>query len=466
MFVGVLLFAAARAGAVPTKPAKTDNEPIIVTGERVKRSLKETQSSVAVFRKQDLDAMAAPDRIQDVLALVPNLLITGRRDTPTIRGQNSVGELIGLPAFLGGARPRTVMQIDGRTVTFNEFANSSEGLWDVNRVEVFRSPQTTTQGVNSIAGAIFIQTADPTYNFEGRARAIGGELRRRQLSAMASAPLIDDQLAFRVAGDLYRSLSANKLSGPVEGVDLNNDRYGLVRAKLLAEPHALPGLRVLLTVSHVKSQLPQVVGARAPYHERRDDDYEAGYFKARVNSATALITYRISPPLEWRTTLAWGDTRFRRLAPQGLGQTHINGRDRSLESILEWKPDGPVSIVGGVSLQAMDLDQFIDLTVTPLGTGSFNDHQPSSGVFGEMTWRPAQRLWLTGGLRYQMDRKRRTGLLTTDPELPIDYDKTDHGTASCRVAPMSATGRKRTLADPPALITEPLPKWQRAALEW
>src|SRR6185369_1589258 len=185
-------------------------------------------------------------------------------------------------------------------------------------------------------------------------------------------------------------------------------------------------LRVLLTVSHVKSQLPQVVGARAPYHERRDDDYEAGYFKARVNSATALITYRISPPLEWRTTPAWGDTRFRRLAPQGLGQTHINGRDRSLESILEWKPDGPVSIVGGVSLQAMDLDQFIDLTVTPLGTGSFNDHQPSSGVFGEMTWRPAQRLWLTGGLRYQMDRKRRTGLLTTDPELPIDYDKTDH----------------------------------------
>ena len=427
MLWGVLLIAVPSAPAEVSNSAKEiETDEIIVNGERVKRSLKETQSSVAVFRKQDLESMAAPDRIQDVLAQVPNVLITGRRDTPVIRGQNSVGELIGLPAFLGGARPRTVMQIDGRTVTFNEFANSSEGLWDIDRVEVFRSPQTTTQGVNSIAGAVFIQTADPTYRFESRARAIGGELKRRQLSAMASGPLVDDQLAFRVAGDLYRSRSANELSGPVEGVDLNDDRYGLVRAKLLAEPHALPGLRVLLTVSHVKSQLPQAVGTRAPYHERRDDDYEAGYFKARVDSATALISYRITPPLEWRTTFAWGDTRFRRLAPQGLGQTHINGRDQSFESILEWKPYGPVSMVGGISFQAMDLDQSIDLTATPLGTGSFKDHQPSKGIFGEMTWHPAQRLWLTGGLRYQSDRKRRTGLLTTDPELPIDYDKADH----------------------------------------
>jgi iron complex outermembrane receptor protein len=88
----------------------------------------------------------------------------------------------GLPAFLGGARPRTVVQIDGRTVTFNEFAFSPEGLWDVDHVEVFRSPQTTTQGVNSIAGAIFIHTAEPTFRFEARARAIAGELGRRPTS--------------------------------------------------------------------------------------------------------------------------------------------------------------------------------------------------------------------------------------------------------------------------------------------
>ena len=84
-----------------------------------------------------------------------------------IRGQISAGVLSGLPAFLGGARPRTVVQIDGRTITFNEFQNSAEGPWDVDRVEIFRSPQTTTQGVNSDRRAIFIHTADPTFNWEG-----------------------------------------------------------------------------------------------------------------------------------------------------------------------------------------------------------------------------------------------------------------------------------------------------------
>jgi len=192
MLWGVLLIAVPSAPAEVSNSAKEiETDEIIVNGERVKRSLKETQSSVAVFRKQDLESMAAPDRIQDVLAQVPNVLITGRRDTPVIRGQNSVGELIGLPAFLGGARPRTVMQIDGRTVTFNEFANSSEGLWDIDRVEVFRSPQTTTQGVNSIAGAVFIQTADPTYRF------------------VAS----DDPLQFLQLGQRF-------LGGTIEGVEI------------------------------------------------------------------------------------------------------------------------------------------------------------------------------------------------------------------------------------------------------
>src|SRR5256885_2945160 len=195
----------ALAAAAPPGEPPDSADTIIVTGERAKRSLKDTAASVAVFTKRDIDRLAAPDRIQNLLAMVPNVLVPTSRDAPTIRGQNSVGVLQGLPAFLGGARPRTALQIDGRTVTFNELVNNTEGLWDVDHVEVFRTPQTTTQGANSIAGAIFIHTAEPTYDFEGRARLIGGEFRRRQVSAAASGPLIADQVAFRIAADSYRS---------------------------------------------------------------------------------------------------------------------------------------------------------------------------------------------------------------------------------------------------------------------
>ena len=342
-----------------------------------------------------------------------------------IRGQISAGVLSGLPAFLGGARPRTVVQIDGRTITFNEFQNSAEGLWDVDRVEIFRSPQTTTQGVNSIAGAIFIHTADPTFNWEGRARLIGGELGRRQASAVVSGPLAGDQIAFRIAGDVYRERSSNRMEGPVVGVvDLNDDHYATLRGKLLAQPNAVPGLKLMLTYVHSHSQAPQTETARPPIRKRRDDNYIFGYFKADVDLLTAIGTYRIADGVEWRTTLSRGKEHFQRFAPQGFGQNQIRGRDGSVESVVDWKSGETLSGVAGVSWQELELHQFIDLSESPLGTGTFDDRQVSRGLFGEVTWRPASRLSLTWGARYQADGKHRVGLLT-GPDLPLDYDKTN-----------------------------------------
>jgi len=68
----------------------------------------------------------------------------------------------------------------------------------------------------------------------------------------------------------------------------------------------------------------------------------------------------------------------------------------------------------------------IDLTAAKLGTGSFNDRQRSFGVFGDVTWHPAERLTLTTGARYQSDGKKRNGLLHSTQDLPLDYDKTSH----------------------------------------
>jgi outer membrane receptor protein involved in Fe transport len=423
---GVFLIAAAQAAAAvqPNSPAEPPGE-IVVTGERVKRSLKDTPSSVAVFDKDAIERTAAADRIGQILALVPNLLVPTSRDTPVIRGQIGTGVLGGLPAFLGGARPRTVMQIDGRTATFNEFVNSTTGLWDVDRVEVFRSPQTTTQGANSIAGAIFIHTADPTYDFEGRARLIGGNWRRRQASAVMSGPIIGDQLAFRLSGDVYRSHSSTTMEGPVVGIaNLNIDRYWTTRAKLLAAPRGIPGLKLLTTYAHTYAQAPQGELAKAPFRERHDDNYIFGYFKSDVDSVTSVATYPLGPVLGWRTTLSWGKSQFRRFAPQGFGQTQIHAHDASAETVLEWKPAGPISAVAGASFQQLRLNQFINLEFADLGTGSFKDRQRSAGLFGEVTWHPAERLSLTAGARYQSDGKRRIGVLRMTPDLPLDYDKT------------------------------------------
>jgi outer membrane receptor protein involved in Fe transport len=93
-----------------------------------------------------------------------------------------------------------------------------------------------------------------------------------------------------------------------------------------------------------------------------------------------------------------------------------------VESLVDWKAGSALSGVAGMSWQELDLHQFIDLTESPLGIGTFDDRQISRGLFGEVTWRPAPRLSLIGGARYQVDSKRRIGLLT-GPDLPLDYDK-------------------------------------------
>lgn len=165
------------------------DEDIIVAGERVTRSLRETSSSVEVFTSKVLETAPGADRLDEILELVPNVTFGTGSLGPTIRGQDSTGSLQDLPAFLGGNRPRVTLQVDGRAVGFNEFVFGVAPIWDVRQIEVFRSPQTTTQGRNSIAGAIFVKTNDPTYQWEAAARAIAGDLDTRQLSGVLSGPL-------------------------------------------------------------------------------------------------------------------------------------------------------------------------------------------------------------------------------------------------------------------------------------
>ena len=116
-----------------------DGQAIIVTGERVQRSLKETASSVAVVDEAAIEASGA-DRVEDVLAAIPNVQLGSGSEGPAIRGLDTTGPLAALPAFLGGNRPRTTFIVDGRPVTYSEFVFGAFPVWDVKRIEVFRSP--------------------------------------------------------------------------------------------------------------------------------------------------------------------------------------------------------------------------------------------------------------------------------------------------------------------------------------
>jgi outer membrane receptor protein involved in Fe transport len=396
---------------------------VIVTGERTPRSLRETPSSVAVVTARDVDAMASPDRIDQVLEMIPNVQMSSGGEGPTIRGQDTTGASRDLYAFLGGNRPRTTLIVDGRPVSFNEFIFGAAPLWDVSRIEVFRSPQTTTQGQNSIAGAIFVVTEDPSATPEYRARAIVGNSHTRQLSAAASGPLADG-VAYRVAGDLRLSPPSSIIGENAVGGHPNRDRYGLLRLKLLATPASLPDSKFELAYTHNSSQAPQIEGVSPPFKKRRNPGATYGTFRIGTDSLTASARHQLRSDLVLNALVTAGTSGVERFAPPGLGQVKLANNDIFAEATANWSPAGPLQVIGGVSLSRRKLRQYINLSVLA-GEGRFRDEQAATGVFGEATFALLPRTSLTAGLRYQRDAQRRTGALgTRSSSIPLDYAKT------------------------------------------
>lgn len=363
------------------------------------------------------------DRLDQLLDLIPNVTLGPSNLGPAIRGQDTTGALQDLPAFLGGNRPRATLQVDGRAVGHNEFVFGATPVWDVERIEVFRSPQTTTQGRNSIAGAIFVETKDPTYRWDIGARAIAGNLDTRQLSGVVSGPLVGEQVAIRIAGDLRRGRTSTRITDRMPGANPNRDDFGVIRLKLLAEPEALPGARLEVAYAHSESASNRPGLVRPPFDERRDPFPLYGVLSTNVDAVTGSLAFDLSDALRSVTTVSFGDGHIKRFPPPGLGRTNTDTIDYSVESIVQWKPEGPVRMVGGIHYLKQRLVQFIDLTAV-IGTGEFDDHQHSLGLFGEATFRATPRLSITGGLRYQRDSQRRQGELGTPAFLlPVDFDE-------------------------------------------
>lgn len=378
-----IMLLSSSVAATALEEART--QEIVVTGERIARSEHETAASVAVVDRAQIDAAAGADRIEQLLQQVPNVQLGSGGEGPTIRGQDSTGAVRDLPAFLSGTRPRTTVTVDGRSISYYELAFWLTSLADVARVEVFRSPQTMTQGRNAIGGAIFVETGAPTFDWQGSLRLTAGTSETREVAAVISGPLVPDQLALRVSVDLRRSRTASQISSTAVNVDPNRDDSDEVRLKLLARPAAFPGISLELALAHGHSQMPQIEGINPPFTARRNPIAGYGIFQITVDSLTGRLTYRLNPSLEARLTVSLGRAAVHRRAPPGLGEADIHARDLSFEPVVSWEPSNSVRLVTGLNYTRSTLAQAISLTAFPpvQGAGEFADAQDSLGLFGE-----------------------------------------------------------------------------------
>jgi iron complex outermembrane recepter protein len=432
------------------------SEDIVVTGEKSNRTLQDTPSSVVVvtsdsIRNQNLNS------VYDVLERTPNLSVNGRRDSFSIRGIDAFN------VSGGGDGALASVYLDGAVMPRAALVTGPLDLYDIARVEVFRGPQSTVQGRNALAGAVIIRTTDPTFEWTGRARVLmtdkPGE---RRLGAALGGPIIDDQLAFRVSGEVVRA--DGLIFNTTTNQDADRRASETVRAKLLFTPDAIPGLRIVGTYMHDRHKRGTMYSEFDPPFDRRDR-YASEDVMARQSTKTDIGTievgYDLGAGISLNAVTNYSETLYRSLAdpdrnPDPGQESRITDPEQTFQQEVRLNLDlGWVQgLVGGYYLRSDNRDYFFEATQSLQLTRLGVDRQllamglPQSTVntvlalyggvapirnslsqpkliknyagFTDLTFPLTSRLKLRAGLRYDHERQTRgsTQTVVVDRELP------------------------------------------------
>lgn len=415
------LIALACAVSAPTaaQDASVDDGPIeevIVTGEKRSRSLQDTQSSVSVISAEELASTYTPD-FDELILRIPNVNNAFGDAGFAVRGVAQNGVTAGLNTISSNLT-LTINVDDIPLATTQQNLLSPTGAWDLSRVEVFRGPQSTIQGRNSLAGAILLYSKDPTEEFTGDAQAVYGEFGTRQYSAAVGGALIPDVLSFRASYDHQESdgftFNSTLDSDTVAG---NNDE--LARLKLLFKPADNFSVKLTGIYSDAKGTVFQgfeldtfqETGERVNVLDNPQRRFDESYlFGARA---------------EWDVNENWTLTSITSYADSESGRTQdgdgtpqpiaVFTQDNTIESFTqEFRAsfDNGKGISGVFGGFYADIDartdvvgsfpgDFFGIPGTLVSIVNVNDEATENyAAFGEIEWQATEKLRFLVGLRY------------------------------------------------------------------
>jgi outer membrane receptor protein involved in Fe transport len=204
--------------------AETAVEQVIITGDKLKRTEIDSSASVGSRNRRQI-AESGNNTIEEVVAQMANV---GTGEGLSIRG-------IGLTGPTGGGGRTITVVVDG--VAQDGFGQdiANMAVWDADRLEVLRGPQSTNQGRNSLAGAVVMKTRDPSDVADFSYRASAGNQHARRVALAGGGAIVDQVLAARVTFEQRRR------DGDVYNPTRDDRRFNLddghtLRAKLRVTP--------------------------------------------------------------------------------------------------------------------------------------------------------------------------------------------------------------------------------------
>ena len=178
-----------------------DDDPldeITVTADYRERPATEVPASISIL---DADTVAgrATQHFEELVTQLANLNWSGdghRARYIQIRG---VGELA---QYQGAPNPSIGFVVDD--IDFSGIGTIAT-LWDIERIEVLRGPQGTRYGANALAGLIYIQSAFPTEDFEGKLQVLAGGDDALGGGVAFGGPIGDSGAGYRISAHHYRA---------------------------------------------------------------------------------------------------------------------------------------------------------------------------------------------------------------------------------------------------------------------
>jgi len=469
------------AAAQVAEPSQLDE--VIVTAQLREQSATEVPFALTAWSGDALENLGVQD-FEELSAFTPGLLVQNQ-------SPNNPGFVMrGITSDSGEAtsEPRVSVYQDG--VSISKSRGSYVELFDIERVEIAKGPQSTLYGRGALIGAInVIQNKADIDAFDAAGRLAFGNFDYVMTELMVNAP-INDMLALRFATRLKsRDGYLDNLLG---GDDYNGFRTYAYRLGLAYQP--TDAFRYDVIVNYQTDEAPGtsfkamayspadpntgvVLGGRAPWEGAAltpGGSFDNGQFLGldrTVQGITGIGRYDLSDSVTLTSTTAWREFEsYEVFDPDGISLPMLTaaedaqGDQFSQEFRLNWDNGGQISgFIGAgyfqeegfqrtptefnervalaqlaglldgnpmadgttaLPLLAFSNPALIDPILAGFGipgalipgirnnlksshieTGTNFSELESFDLFGDLTWRPTDRLEFAAGVRFTRDEK-------------------------------------------------------------
>lgn len=420
--------------------ASAQVEEIVVTARQRAEKLRDVPATVTVLDEQTI-ARARIDSLGEIAARAPGFVISdpfGRLNpSPSVRGLVQAGI---------GDEPNVGLFLDGTYVGGRSSINGM--LFDLERIEVVKGPQSALYGRNTFGGAINVLQKQPTEQLDGYVEGTVGTRSRYEIKGAIGGAVVPGKVQVRVAGvwhdfgGYFRNEAGGTLGDqttravtlavrftPSDALEiLARTTYSLDRDQQPPLYPLQPNCSATLPSGPLKLYCGEVPERRGPFAV---NDYPYGLLRE-----TARQTLQ--------ATLSLGDVSLRSLSSFAQDQSNFvrdddytpvldftrqqstTRKDLQQDLRLQSVGDGALTWLAGINyyrfqndIRQRDINNFAGLP--PAGPRSITTTNAVAG-YGSATWHVLRDISLTGELRFSDERKSFVSEILDRTGRPLDLE--------------------------------------------